>query len=79
MCLTLFNTAVDRFSFIQTGEEYLFSDGTIKKIRQEYESHGQTGNPYQINIDDKNGKIERLDTNAAAIKVDVVEAVKPKV
>lgn len=33
MCLTMFNTAVDRCNFIEIDTEYLFSDGTIKPAR----------------------------------------------
>jgi hypothetical protein len=60
MCLTLFNTAVDRLNFLEKGGEYIFSEGNIKKAHGEYSQFGAQKHPYQINMDDKAGKIEKL-------------------
>ena len=54
--LTLFNNAVDKFDFIQLKKEYIFSEGSIKQARFK----DNLKHPYQINMDDKCGRIEPL-------------------
>ena len=63
MCLTLFNTAVERASILEQGKEYLFSDGQIKPARTQDNFHRH---PFQINMDDKSGKIESPDGTAVS-------------
>ena len=59
MTLTLFNSAVERFDFLEQNTEYLFSKGHIKKVYEKSENAQK--HPYQINMDDKGGMIEILD------------------
>lgn len=56
MMCTMFNTAIDKFNFVTKGLEYWFEAGNIKKAHADY-GQFQTKHPYQINIDDKGGKI----------------------
>lgn len=63
MCLTLFNSAVERATIMELGQEYLFSEGLIKPARTQDQFHRH---PYQINMDDKGGRVESMDGASVA-------------
>ncbi len=62
---------MDKFDFLQIKKEYIFSEGSIKPAR----FRDQIKHQYQINMDDKCGKIEPV--VAGEIKK-VVKAIEEK-
>lgn len=72
--LTFFNTAVDKFEFLQVKADYVFSEGSIKPSR--FRDHIK--HPYQINMDDKCGKVEAVQTQESK-KADFKKQQKPVV
>ena len=55
----LFNSAIDKHTFMEIGKEYVFSDGSIRPARTQDQFHRH---PYQINMDDKGGTIKLIDS-----------------